>query len=209
MSETVSPRAVAGLWAALQKAPMVATGRGAAEIQQRAIASGWAGYTRVESLILASDPRLLSLDALTIRELLAAFEIPLQWTFRRPRKGETGGLGVEMVAAMDLAHLLIQLEATGFLVDPVPLCEALRPQLRTREHLTGAEIAVWWHPKEQHRSAPKILATGPRETWGRRAEDLITPDGYCVDLYRGPDDAPSAITVTAPKWRSHRRSAAA
>lgn len=209
MPETVSPRAIAGLWAALQKAPMGATGREVAAIERQAATSGWAGYTRVESLLLASDPRLLGLDALTIRELLAAFEIPLQWTFRRPRRGETGGLGVEMVSAIDLAHLLIQLEATGFLVDPAPLCEALRPQLRTREHMTGAEIAVWWHPKEQHRSAPKILATGPRETWGRRSEELTTPAGYCADLYRGPDGAPAAITVIAPKWRSHRRSAAA
>ena len=208
MPENVTPRAVAGLWTALQKPCMGGPGSEAAEIYRQTVASGWASYIRVESLLLATDPRPLGFGALTVRELLAAFEVPLQWTYRRPRRGDDGMIGVEMVTAADLAHLLILLEATGFTINPTPLCEALRPQIRTREHLTAAELAVWWHPKERHRSAPKVLATGPRGTWGTPGRDLITATGYRADLFRDAAGNATALTVSAPKWRPGRRLAA-
>jgi hypothetical protein len=180
----------------------------AAEIYRQAVASGWASYIRVESLLLATDPRPLGFGALTVRELLAAFEIPLQWTYHRPPRGNAGVIGIEQVMAVDLAHLLVLLEATGFAIDPAPLCEALRPQLRASKYLTAAGMSVWWHQKERHRCDPKTIATGVRKTWGRWSEEVTTSTGYRASLFRGDDGEPTALQVTAPKWRPGRRLAA-
>jgi hypothetical protein len=204
MSETVTPHAIAGLWTALQKPDLVGSGRGADQIYRKAVARGWTPRISVESLIYATAPALLAVStpcALRVDDVLTAFEVPLKLFFRHPENGDDASIGIEAVNVIDLAHLLIKLEATGFAVDPAPLCAMLRRRLRSREHLDLAEMAVWWHPKEQYRSAPQILATGDRSTWGDRAEELTMPSGYRAELFRSADGEPTALVVMAPKRR--------
>lgn len=203
LPETMDPRVIMCLWEALSKPGPAAPQRPTTALVRLLVGSGWASYVQVEGLIAATDPRPISFMGLTVRELLAAYGIPLQWTYPRPRYGDDGGFGVEMVTVADLGHLLILLEATGFAIDPSPLCEAIRPQLRTRAHLTSAEIAVWWHAKGR-RTASAVLGAIPEGSRRFPTRTLVGMDGFRADLFRATDGTPVAIRIPAPRRRSPR-----
>lgn len=99
------------------------------------------------------------------------------------------------------------MEATGFAIDPAPLCEMLQRQLRPRPWMTAPEIAVWWHAKERHRSAPLTFAVAKTTGDSLPIETVTTSGGYRVELWRNQQDEATAITIAAPKWRPRRAAA--
>lgn len=195
MQITAARETIEQLWRALGKPDMGANPQAVAEIGRDGAASGWLSHPGLETALLAAEPRLYEIRA---RRLIEAFGIAGQWTYPRPDGRSTAVLGVEQIAAADVAHLLIQLERLGFAIDPAPFCAALLPALKARAYLTTAELAVFWHEREKHRTQPLVVAAGRDLAWSKPAETLRTAAGYRVEMFCGADERPVALRSVAP-----------
>lgn len=200
MLVTMPRETVEALWRALDKPDMGSRPDRAAEIGRATAAGGWIAHLETEAVILALEPRL---GDVRVQRLLDAFGVRAQWMHAQPGR-KTWVLGAERIAAADAAHMLILLERLGFAIDPTPLCTPLLGSLKTRPYLTAAELAVLWHGRKRHRLEPLEVSADTSPAWGEPDRTLRTAAGYRIEMFRGDDDRPTALKVTAPGRRRKR-----
>lgn len=200
MLVTMPRETVEALWRALEKPDLGAQHAPAVAIGRTAAVSGWIAFPEFETVVLALEPRL---HEIRVQLLLDAFGVQGQFVHPQPGRN-TWVLGTERIKVADAAHVLILLERLGFVVDPTPLCAPLLPTLKVRPLLTAAELAVFWHKRERHRAVPLEISADTQEAFGEPDRMLRTAAGYRIELFRGDDDRPSALRVTAPGRRRKR-----
>ena len=134
--------------------------------------------------------------------LLAAFGVSTVAGFARPSPRLRMCIGTAHIAVADVAALLLRLERHGLDVDPEPLAEALRPALAHRAILTSAELAVWWHAEERHRSDGVTLATDNASF--ATTETVRTPAGYRAEAWIGTNGRAVQVWIRSPRFRRRR-----
>lgn len=173
----------------------------AAAITDRIIASGWAGWIEIESLLIATEPRLWRIKT---QDLLQAFGVALQPVFERPARGTRDAEGIERVSAVDLACFLILLERAGLAVDPAPLCKALAPAIAAKRLLTAPELTVHWRAQD----VPTESLTVGENPIGRVSlgPSYLMPSGHRVQIYlKERPDIVSAVTIAPPQGQQRNK----
>lgn len=204
MNLTVDQSDLSAVWQAINR-PAVASCRPheAARIVKAVAARGWAApIEHVDDLLCAQGCATPG-----AKQALRIFGVSTEAVFRRPEGRATMTGGVDEIRAADLAKLLITMERTGFPVDPVPLVDALLPEIQRQTMLTSAELHCLWFARERHRLEPVVMVTDL--PWRRRIISTTThavtlPTGYRAELWSAPADAagnrePISIVVTKPK----------
>lgn len=85
------------------------------------------------------------------RHLAALAGIQVQALHARPKSGAASTWCAEGLTLPDLAYLAIMLERWAIPIDPAPLVAAVLPTLKGKKLLADAELALYWHAREQGR----------------------------------------------------------
>jgi hypothetical protein len=124
--------------------------------------------------------------------------------YRRPPYRVKECFGLQSLATIDVAVLLIQMERLGFEIDPITLAEPIAERLKKNSHLNDAELTVFWYQRERNKNAPVTLVVDPK-TIGDKAAEIRTRTNYRVELWKGPDGRPTMLQSFAPKYRASRK----
>lgn len=166
------------------------------EIVRETAKMGYVNLLEAETVIRASG---LDVPIHDTEALLGVFGVPQQFVYPRPRSRVKALWGTPMIAAVDMARLMIVLERMGLPIDPAPLCDALRPALKAKAFLTSPEIAIYWHPSERGRGESVEVAIGSEMTWCKPSEKRVTATGYRASLFRDGDGRPKAVEIEPPR----------
>lgn len=191
------------VWAGLNKpAPKQHHEKMIASYVAKITASGWAYGPDIEDLPTYMDPRIDPIHDVSYRDLVATFGLPVRYVYDQPKRGDDDVIGFPALCSADFAYLLISLERLGFLMDPKPLVEAIRPDLLKRPHVTEQERQVILYEKQRHRMAPMSLHARPAGAFSDLLEERITTSaGYKACLQSTDLGEPISLIVKAPKYR--------
>jgi hypothetical protein len=190
---------IEALWKALNKTPKKVNPSAGTALLRRIASDGWAMRADIEDIFYLYDPRL---DEQTdVKALCAAFDLPWRSIYYQPKARSSSVSGFHALAAVDVAELLIQIERLGFLVDPMPLVESLLPGIKGLRRITSSELSVLWFAKHRHKMASQLVQVAERATGAAKSEQLRTPKGYVVEIWRDSSDHPLWLSVNAPKFR--------
>jgi hypothetical protein len=166
------------------------------------VKTGWAAGYQVGDVLEAMDRRVSDrLDSDALQKLSTALALPWRQVYSRPSARSTLATGSIMIAATDLAKLLINLEKLGFAIDPLPLVEALRPAFVKKTYLNESELAVFWFKRERHKSPPIDLISAVAED--RDSTKLTikrSTTGYTA-AYRANKNGAISLIVDPPRHR--------
>jgi len=159
---------------------------------------GWAQSWLMEDLILATDPRLQSVD---IEDLGRALERYPVSTCQAPNKSTHGVSLITAWAAIDAASLLIFLHEFGFEVDPSPLVALLKPTIPKKGYISEAALDLLWFDKRRGKLRTSVRADDAVGQPIRSFADHDLATGHKVTANLGDDGRPLELTVTGPKFR--------
>ena len=135
------------------------------------------------------------------------FNIPVRYMFDRPR-ARAMALGFSGMTVADFAMLLVELERTGYRIDPTVLTTPLRAQVTRTPRLTEAELQVLWFDKERHKLPSKTFRC--REAGaGKPTHEIELDTGYVVDVDRDQEGAPCSLHVAHPRRKKRTQKLAA
>ena len=141
-------------------------------------------------------------DIANVPDALRALDVETETLFSRPSGRAQMSIGGAYVRPVEVAALLIRLERLGVDVDPEALVGALRPALAAKSRLTRAEIDIWWHDKERHRSQPVTLVADEDGVVG--AAEVRTSAGYRAEAWLAADGRAVQLWVRAPRYQRRR-----
>lgn len=170
----------------------------------KAVENGFANYPDIEDIFHYSDERIdqISYD-ISVERWCEIFSVPRRNFFLRPRRKQSSVAGDCGVSAEDLADLLINLERTGYSIDPLSLVSKLSSKLADCASVTDAGLRVLRYEENRHKTSPIFFMVEPDKMGqGRREEKFKTTTGYKVEVIWNNDSRPIELTVKAPKYRS-------
>ena len=168
---------------------------------QMARRTGWMVRPDVAALLCCLDHRLARLPDASV--LASVFGMGWQNVRYRPRSRAIAGLYVEALPAASVAELLILCERCGFTTDASGLVDLLVPDLRERELLTAAELAVLRFHTSRHRYEPITLHGAPRADAVCSHQRRMRRN-YVIETWLDAASAPIAFSVRAPAARSRK-----
>lgn len=123
--------------------------------------------------------------------------------YYRPRPRDVHAQGFTGITFLDLAVLLIRLEAWGVPIDPAPAVAIAKARIPQGDHdmLTHGELTVHWWEKARHKMRDVYVAAASLP--GREAQQARTRAGYHAAIgpnglvVRGPAVGASAVQQAA------------
>ncbi|WP_157641853.1 hypothetical protein [Burkholderia ubonensis] len=202
MEYKTNPRHFANLVSALrEQEPTRPIRPSVAENLKRMAGDRWVLRSALEDVLVDMDPRLDSYGAGNPDALVAMLGLTYRNSAYRPKKNSSGVMLFQAIAAVELAEVLMHLEALGFRVDPEPLVSEIRSQLDSATRLSQPELSVFWYSSVRHRGSPiTITEESTERRIAEKSEEWKTSTGYRVvaDYAEGK---PFRITAHAPKYR--------
>ena len=170
----------------------------------KAVENGFANYSDIEDILYFSDDRIESIyHGISVERWCEIFSVPRRYFYPRPRRKQSSPIGDCGVSAEDLADLLINLERTGYSIDPLSLVTNLSSKLVKRAFVSDAGLNIIRYEKSRHKTPPIFFMVEPVEMGhGRREEKFKTTTGYKVEVTWNNDSRPIELSVKAPKFRS-------
>lgn len=170
----------------------------------KAVENGFANYSDIEDILYYSDDRIESIcHGISVERWCEIFTVPRRNFYSQPRSKQSSVIGYCGVSAEDLAVLLINLERTGYSIEPLSLATKLSPKLAKRAFVSDAGLKIIRYEKKRHKTPPIFFMVEPVEMGqGRREKKFKTATGYKVEVTWNNDSRPIELAVKAPKFRS-------
>jgi len=201
MATTMPTAALAALWAATRRPVAGGQADRMHERLKRVAEQGWIYRSGLCDLIEDSDYRLRrgAID-ISVEDILSAFGYRLETVARRPGRRSTGVIMLDALRASDLASLLCDLDAMGFLMPAATLCDYLRPSIETRATVTSSDISVLWSGRTIGRGKIDLKVDDPPAV--ADYDEGRLPTGHRYFATTDQAGQPVSIEIKGPKYRN-------